>query len=268
MTARLRAARARGRAQERGRRAGPRGRLLAAPGARRRRPLPPERAGPAAASRRAAARRPAAPAAAWPAGSDTRSSRRGRARQRAPQLLPRGRLVEAAALDDRAAARPRAPPRSRCATSTGSSAFEVRAPCPRASSCRSRPRPRRISHSMAGGAASSRSRYASAPCAFKKVSGSSPVGQLDDVDAQALLEQHVEALARRLLARLVLVEVHDDLLGEAAEQAGVGRGQRGAAGGHDLARRPPRGPAPRRGSPPSVRRAPSLRIASLAQESP
>ena len=47
------------------------------------------------------------------------------------------------------------------------------------------------------------------------------LGQLHDPHAQALLEQHLEALARRLLPGLVLVEVEDDRLREAAEEPRV-----------------------------------------------
>ena len=45
-----------------------------------------------------------------------------------------------------------------------------------------------------------------------------PLRQLDHRHAQPFFEQHVEALARGLLSRLVLVEVERDLLREAAEE--------------------------------------------------
>ena len=55
------------------------------------------------------------------------------------------------------------------------------------------------------------------------------LGELHDPDAEALPEQHLQALASGPLPRLVLVEVHADGLREAAQQPGMGRGERGTA---------------------------------------
>src|SRR6266511_3359032 len=58
--------------------------------------------------------------------------------------------------------------------------------------------------------------------------------QLDDLDAQALVEKDLEALAGGLLSRLVLVEVQDHPLDEAMEEPAVPGREGGPAGGHRL----------------------------------
>ena len=141
-------------------------------------------------------------------------------------------------------------------------------PCPPACGCRSRPPRGGSATPWTPGASSSARRYASAPSAFRKVSGSWPSRQLDHVDLEPFLEQHVEALARRLLPGLVLVEVHHHALGEAPQQARVRRRSARCRRWPPPRRRRPRGRAPRRGSPPSVRRGPPRGCASFAQDRP
>ena len=67
---------------------------------------------------------------------------------------------------------------------------------------------RRISQSMYPGASSRRAAVRVGAFRLQVGVGIVAVGQLDHLHLEAFLEQHVEALARRLLPRVVLVEVH------------------------------------------------------------
>ena len=190
-------------------------------------------------------------------GFDASFDRRGARGQGAPQLLARRPpSSRPPALDDQRAARPRARPRCRCATARAAARSGTR-PCPRATRVSFSAAARRISHSMAGGRRVEPLAVGVAALRLQEGVGIVAGGQLD----------HVHAAGPPRAARR----------GSCARPSGPRRpgrssrstfsvnrrrrrawrgGERGAAGGHGLARRRPRARAPRRGSPPSVRRAP------------
>ena len=150
--------------------------------------------------------------------------------QGAPKLLAGGRLVEAAALGD-----PGQPGRALHGAvdlhEHGQERFQIRR------LARGRARlvlgGRPADHPLHGLRGRIEAlRVGAAPLLLQERVGVVARGQLHHVHAQALLHEHVQALPCRLLPRVVLVEVHHDLLGKAPQESPVERREGRAAGGH------------------------------------